>query len=907
MNMKSAKFWMQQLFLFALILGWRPCARAECATETVDGVDWTYYTVYDSEAWVGGGPWIPAVPKDTIGSIVIPSTLGGYPVTGIAPFAFRECSGLTNVTIPSRVRSIGEQAFHGCSGLTSVTIPDSVRSIGERAFGGCSGLTSVTIPGSVTNIERYLFAGCSGLTNLVISDGVTSIGQQAFDECSGLTSVTIPDSVTNIGYCAFAYCDGLKTLFAPASWESKYIEERFWRDYAGVLSGCKVLYSPLEVAESERIFSATAETNQQLEVTANVPWRAESSSSWLTVKTENGNGSGMVVYELAENTGMDARMATITIAGGGVVYTFTVTQHSAHEPIEWHYTVSNGQASLGSGHLENTAIPSWTLGPIVIPSTLGGYPVTIIGDSAFYGCSGLTSVTIPNSVTRIERFAFKDCSGLRNITIPSSVTSIGIYSFQHCTGLTSVVLPDGVTNIMRAAFIGCSELTSVTIPDSVTNIQRYVFMGCSSLKTMHVPEWWSAKYVEGIFWREYTCVPEECNVVYGAPPSQLVLGASERSISAAAMERQMLAVTANVAWTAESLASWLTVATSNGSGNGSIEYAVAANTGAGSRSGAIIVSGGGLTRTFTVTQSGVAASLELEADSKTFSPDAASGMKLSVTANVSWTAASSVSWLTVATTSGSGNGSIEYAVAANPKSSSRTGTITVSGGGLTRTFTVTQGGVTATLELGANSRTFASDAANGMELPVTANVSWTAVSSASWLAVKTPNGTGNGVVAYDVTANPETAERMAAITVTGGGLTRIFLATQSGQTETQGTPVGVPCQWLAENAAGILAAHGGNYETAALALATNGLPVWQCYVAGLSTTDKEAKFKVKSIAFKNGEPVVEWVPDMNEERAYKLLGKRTLADETWDEVPDGTDVETEGWRFFRVQVELPRE
>ena len=171
---------------------------------------------------------------------------------------------------------------------------------------------------------------------------------------------------------------------------------------------------------------------------------------------------------------------------------------------------------------------------------------------------------------------------------------------------------------------------------------------------------------------------------------------------------------------------------------------------------------------------------------------------------------------------------------------------------------------------------------------------------------------GNGVVVYDVAANTGTGERMAAITVIGGGLTRIFLATQAGKTETQGSPVGVPCQWLEEHASGILAANGGNYEASALALATNGLPVWQCYVAGLSTTDAKAAFKVKSISIENGEPVVEWEPDLNDggtksERAYKLLGKRQLSDEKWEEVPDGVDVDTEGWRFFQVRVELPQE
>ena len=77
-------------------------------------------------------------------------------------------------------------------------------------------------------------------------------------------------------------------------------------------------------------------------------------------------------------------------------------------------------------------------------------------------------------------------------------------------------------------------------------------------------------------------------------------------------------------------------------------------------------------------------------------------------------------------------------------------------------------------------------------------------------------------------------------------------------------------------------------------------------MAGLSTTEEAAQFKVKSFSFVDGKAVVEWAPDLNGERSYKLLGKRTLADTTWDEVPDGADVNTEGWRFFGVQVELPQ-
>ena len=144
-------------------------------------------------------------------SLTIPSG-----VTSIGIGAFGDCSGLTSLTIPSGVTSIGNWAFSDCSRLTSLIIPSGVTEIGKSAFANCSGLTSLTIPSGVTSISGWAFSGCSGLTSLTIPSGVTSIGELAFEDCSGLTSLTLPSSVTSIDQGAFYGCSGLTSLTIPS-------------------------------------------------------------------------------------------------------------------------------------------------------------------------------------------------------------------------------------------------------------------------------------------------------------------------------------------------------------------------------------------------------------------------------------------------------------------------------------------------------------------------------------------------------------------------------------------------------------------------------------------------------------------------------------------------------------------
>ena len=167
------------------------------------------------------------------------------------------------------------------------------------------------------------------------------------------------------------------------------------------------------------------------------------------------------------------------------------------ESLKW--VIITGGTSIGSRAFYGCS----GLTSITIPDS-----VTSIDGWAFYGCSGLTSITIPDSVTSIDGWAFYGCSGLISITIPDGVTSIGNYAFSKCSGLSSIVIPDGVTIIGEYAFSYCSGLTSVTIPDSVTSIGYEAFYGCSGLTAINfqgtMAQWQAIE--KGSYWDNSTGV-----------------------------------------------------------------------------------------------------------------------------------------------------------------------------------------------------------------------------------------------------------------------------------------------------------------------------------------------------------------------------------------------------------------
>lgn len=376
------------------------------------------------------------------GELVIPDEIDGVKVTAVDDDAFSGCAGLTSVTLPDGLTSIGQLAFRDCTALTSVNIPDSVTSIGgkafyntgyysnednwknnllyigsclvdtkeingeysiesgtrliaESAFESCRGLTSVELPDSVTIIGENAFAFCAKLTSVTMN-GAVSIGDRAFEDCETLADAELPDGLISIGVDAFGGCAALTDITVPESVTSIS---------SGAFSGCGSL-----------------------------------------------------------NIAVDANNQTYCNTDG-VLFTKdknTILAYSK-DKLQPEYDVPDGVTGIGDKAFDMCE----SLTGVTLPDG-----VTSVGDYAFHGC-GLTSIELPDGVTAIGMDAFMYCEAMTRATIPESVESIGSGAFSDCTSLTDVyysgtkrewsqIETDSANDALYAAAVHCSDGTIIT-------------------------------------------------------------------------------------------------------------------------------------------------------------------------------------------------------------------------------------------------------------------------------------------------------------------------------------------------------------------------------------------------------------------------------------------------------------
>ena len=389
-----------------------------------------------------------------------------------------------------KVVIIDKEAFYGCSNLTNVTIPNSVTSIGIEAFYR-SGLTSVTIPNSVRSIDQHAFALCTSLINVTIPNSVANIGAGAFGECHGLTSITIPNSVTNIDTDAFRGCWGLTEIYSC-------IEEPFsvdcWRevDFNNILlyvpKGTKAIY---EATYGWHEFTNIIEMEDGETPTGNIKF-ADAEVKRICVENWDTNGDGELSYDEAAAVKDLGRVFKGDIKSFNEFQYFTGVEIINQFAFEFCQNLSSIKFPNSIQEIYPEAFVCTGLTSISIPKS-----VTRIGVVAFEACEKLASITVEegnkvydsrNNCNAIINTRYNDLIvGCKNTVIPASVTGISQSAFEGSTGLTSIEIPSKVKYIGPGAFIH-SGLTSITIPKSVSNIGEVAFADCFNLSTIIVEE-----------------------------------------------------------------------------------------------------------------------------------------------------------------------------------------------------------------------------------------------------------------------------------------------------------------------------------------------------------------------------------------------------------------------------------
>ena len=374
--------------------------------------------------------------ETTVGGLRYSYCTGNGKATVIQDASYQE---LTEVSIPAtisidgksyRVTAIGNSAFYDCWQLQLLTLAEGIETIGNQALSGLN------------------------ITELILPSTLKTIGEQAFNYSSSIKTLAIPEGVTSIGNYAFAYMYGLTKLELPAT--LKEIGERVIQDCSRLEAVVSHITNPYAVSDNTFATSRWNEQTQQNDLTPSP--------------------------------------ATLYVPIG------TKTQYEALSGWKWFTDIEEGEQqeaiigglrySYSTGGEKATVIQDASyreLTEVSIPATVSidgkDYRVTGIGNSAFYNCWQLKSLTLPESIETIGTQAFMYVS-LSEIILPSSLKTIREYAFYNSSAMKTMVIPEGVTTIGNYAFAYMYGLTKLELPATLKDIGTRLIEGCTNLEAV---------------------------------------------------------------------------------------------------------------------------------------------------------------------------------------------------------------------------------------------------------------------------------------------------------------------------------------------------------------------------------------------------------------------------------------
>ena len=347
--------------------------------------------------------------------------------------AFYSNSSITDITLPSSLTSISGSAFSNSNNIETLEYKGAIEQWLEMSFGydwitdtshafiiNEEEVTNLVIPENITTIPQYAFYGCNGITSITLPSSLEAIGSYAFYRCSGFTSITLPSSLTSIGNSAFQYCSGLETLEYKGTTE-QWLKMSFGHNW---ITG----YSHAFIINEEEVTNLVIPEN-----ITTIPQYAFYGCNGITSITLPSSLEAIGSYAFYNCNGLET-----------LDYKGTIEQWlSINFGVNWvsddsHILIVNGE------ELTNLVVPK---------------EVTSIGYNAFYGCSGLASITLLSNLTTIGSYAFENCTGITSVTINEYVFRNVTSSLSSC-GYILNYIGSGETVLVPANLIDDLGLTN---------------------------------------------------------------------------------------------------------------------------------------------------------------------------------------------------------------------------------------------------------------------------------------------------------------------------------------------------------------------------------------------------------------------------------------------------------------
>ena len=378
------------------------------------------------------------------------------------------------VSILNDIESIGDNAFLECTGITSVNIGPNIKSIGLAAFACCPSLKTVywraencteAGSGSYPIFGEYPETEIASMQNTAIAQvtiglNVKSLPTYAFMKCKSLSTINIPSNVTEVG----------GGLLESSGITSATIGNGVSNISSYIFSNCSNLQK-VKLGSAAKIISEFAFQNctslEKITFPSSVTQIQSNAFKGAIDKSDARSTLKIYIEDFGSWCAIDGLSYLMNpYWGSGIVNPNEVVYHDLY----WYSDFNKPEDQ----QIQITSIS--------IPNT-----VTKIPDHAFYYCTHLNSVQLPNSILFIEVQAFCGCTNLTTINIPEGVSSIGEQAFNGCSKLATLNLPNSLLTIGPAAFWGCMALTSLTIPDNIAELPQHMVAYCTQLESMSIP------------------------------------------------------------------------------------------------------------------------------------------------------------------------------------------------------------------------------------------------------------------------------------------------------------------------------------------------------------------------------------------------------------------------------------